>query len=406
MLFRAAAGRLIATTDSILSNRVCSYRLVKNVSCWRFADRKVSYDRFINRSLAILDIGKLRCMCRTDVTSYYPSIRSAILEEILHSAGCDAQAVSFVVDAIDSWQASSNLLGLPIGPEASAVAGNLFLNDVDKAIEAAGISHLRYGDDILAFCENSAICDAVVPLLDSELSVLGLSRSEQKTKKFYDPNDAAADLRDGWLASLGSYLRFDPGQGLHALRRAFDSKVRGQEVRPNVFRWIMTALKNKSDSYACQTLASDPQLMNVDPKISGEYLVLARSDSRVVEACMDTLSRPPEPVFQGLSLHLLKTLSKAALGTEEGEAFEKIASDGNRLWPVKAWAWTAHATSSARRDGRLMEAARAESDPNVRRAIVATLKGSQKGRRHRTFLQHAKRHFPESRLTAEWLNVA
>jgi hypothetical protein len=121
---------------------------------------------------------------------------------------------------------------------------------------------------------------------------------------------------------------------------------------------------------------------------------------------MECLLRSPEQRYEGLSLHLLRALSTSALGCSEGDTLEEIACDCNRPWPVRAWAWTAHAKTAARRDGKLMEAARAEREPNVRRAIVATLITSQKGRRQREFIEHARLHFPESRFTAEWLNAA
>jgi hypothetical protein len=408
-LLRTAAERLIRTTDLNLSERVCSYRLnfsPDKPAYWTFVDRKRSYEAFIDRALTILRKPALRCMCRTDVASFYASVGIDILEELLARIGCEKRAASFLIGAINHWQSDSDLRGLPIGPEASAVAGNLFLSPVDKALSSARLSHLRYGDDILVFCEEPSICDAVPHFLDIEFNRLHLSRSEPKTRKFYDPEEAAADLRDGRLASLGSFLRYQPEEGPRALHRAFDRDVIGQEVKPNVFRWIVNTLKNKADRYGCRALANDRELMNVDPRVGADYVILARSDDRVIEGCMECLLRSPEQRYEGLSLHLLRALSTSALGCSEGDTLEEIACDCNRPWPVRAWAWTAHAKTAARRDGKLMEAARAEREPNVRRAIVATLITSQKGRRQREFIEHARLHFPESRFTAEWLNAA
>ncbi len=53
-----------------------------------------------------------------------------------------------------------------------------------------------------------------------------------------------------------------------------------------------------------------------------------------------------------------------------------------------------------------MEAAREETDPNIRRAIVASLKRFSSDGPVKSFLELAAKDFPESRYAVEWLKAA
>jgi hypothetical protein len=79
-------------------------------------------------------------MCRTDVAQYYPSVSTPILEKLLCDNSCAPSAVRRIVQALEYWQRVEGLNGLPIGVEASAVLGNVYLAPVDHAISEAGES--------------------------------------------------------------------------------------------------------------------------------------------------------------------------------------------------------------------------------------------------------------------------
>ncbi len=393
----------------MISDRVFSYRINtkrRRRRAWAFKSGH-AWRRFMDQAVSVLQEGTLSHMCRTDIARYYPSVRLDVLEELLRNYGCDSTAVSRIVRTLAFWQRNCGLSGLPIGPEASAVLGNIFLEPVDRAIVATQALHFRYGDDILFFCRNARECDAVVSVLDQQLNVLRLLRSLPKTRTFDDPGEAIDDLRDGLIGYLESFLDQEADLGAAAVRRSFDAEIQNQsQVSRSRFRWITRTLKNLKDPYACLPLAREPRLMNLDPRLATDYLASARLDRLVVDACMVRLTGTHEEWYEGLDLHLLRALVEAKLGAVEGEAFFRIASDGSRLWPVRSWAWHAYAASPARRDSRLMEAAREEPEPRIRRAIVSTLKSSYRGRRHREFIRHVKRYFPESRFTAHWLEAA
>jgi reverse transcriptase-like protein len=417
LILRYEAGRIVEKLDSILSDRVCSFRLdgkSKEYLPWTFHSKQESWQNLTNRSIAVLRGGRYSIMCRTDVRNYYPSVKTEILEKLLRDLSCETSAVRRILQVLEYWQRVEGLNGLPIGVEASAVLGNVFLEQVDRGLIEAGGSHFRFADDIFIFAENRSIGDALVNVLDDKLRMMGLERSLPKTQWFDNPNEAISSLRKPWLASLGGVIRSDPElRGKRALRFAFDRLFEDvSQTDPSEYRFILNALKSQKDDYGCSLLASNAELTNVDPRASAEYLTIGMrtgqaNRTRVIEACMTQLRRTSGDESDGFHLHLLRGLASTPTGQSEGNTFQEIAMDGSRPWPVRNFAWHAFAQGSACRDSLLMEAAREEQEPNVRRAIIATLKTSKYGKRtQRKFLHHAARKFPESRFTVEWVRRA
>jgi hypothetical protein len=342
-------------------------------------------------------------MYRTDVESYYPSVDIERLQPLLQDCGCLVPAAFLILKVLREWQLRDNLRGLPIGPEVSAVIGNFLLHPVDRSFEANGYEYLRWSDDILTFGRTIASCQGSMVVLDEALSNLRLARSVKKTLDFDNVYDARGNLLDYWLTSLTDLLHLDDYIGTEAVRSAYDSQIRGHpEVKQQRFRWVVKTLLNKDDSYACLSLARDPALMNVDPKLSGQYLAEAGlKDTRVVDAVMDRLSHPAEDLFDGLDLHLLDAMRRRRFGDAEAKEFRSIATDSSRRWPVRVYGWAAYA-GSTQRYRELMVAARTETIPQLRRGMIANLKG----RSRQSFLNHARENFRESRYMDQWVQAA
>jgi len=345
-------------------------------------------------------------MCRTDITEYYASVSVELLGELLLERRCKVTAIDRFMRILKFWQTTCGLAGLPIGPEASAVVGNFFLDPVDRTIIAAGVEHRRYGDDILILCEEKALSEAVVALLDDRLSSLQLTRSEEKTKPFDDPEEAKENLRDAKFDYWESVSHF-PKLAAKAVERAFDQELLdSDQINPSRFRWIIRYLKNKGNTSRCYDLVRRPHLMNVDPKESCAYLKLVRSDNRVSEECMKLVSRPTQPHFEALTFHTLLAMSRVRTSRAAAKQFESIAIDKTRPWPTRAAAWCAVAKSDGTKPSFLMEAAREEKEPNIRRAIVTTLRRFASDRRCNSFLRHSSEMSQMSRYTLEWVKKA
>ena len=403
IVLRAAAGHVVRSTDRLLSPRVYSNRLDRRYRCWRFRNQKKAWWKFINRGVRLLDGRRHSAMYRTDVKGYYPSVDVERLRSLLEECECLVPAAVLILKIFREWQLRDGLQGLPIGPEVSAVIGNFLLRPVDRSLEANRHEYLRWSDDILTFGRTIGSCQGSMVVLDDVLLNLRLARSVEKTLPFDNVSDARGNLLDHWLTSLTDLLDLDEDGGSAAVRSAYDSEIRGHpEVKRSRFRWVLRKLQKKHDPYGCLSLARDPSLMNVDPQLSGKYLAVAGlKDTRVVDAIMDRLSQPAEDRFDGLDLHLLNAMRRRRFGRAEAKKFRSIATDLSRRWPVRAYGWAAF-VGSTQHYPELMDAARAETIPQLRRGMIANLKG----RSRQSFLGHARANFPESRYMVQWVQAA
>jgi hypothetical protein len=310
-MLRTAIGRIIEKTDSLISNRVFSYRLapVRRDLPWRFKSSKESWYGFRDRTVELLKTNRYKILCQTDVRQYFPSIDLKALEDLLRRHSCDSIAVGQIFYTLEYWRRANGLNGLPISLEASSALGNVYLEGLDRQLIGAGARHFRYMDDMFIFAETEAIRHALIQVVDANLKTLGLERSIPKTHDFDDPEQAIAEIQNTSLSYLGGLLKRRPEFGRKALHFAFDSLF-NSEWEPNLseFRYIVSALESNRNSYGCKLLASNSAMMNLDPKASANYLELAMRDASrtaVIDACMQKLQQPPEASSQGLDLHLL-----------------------------------------------------------------------------------------------------
>ena len=402
---------VIRVTDALLSDSVCSYRLNRSPirgSAWGFDRQNLWKDRFVAGGMEILDKAEFPFMCRTDISKYYPSIQIDLLQQSLLTNGCDAQAVARIFASLKFWQEFCLLNGLPIGPEASAVLSNFFLRPIDNLVATTGAQYKRYGDDMLIFSRDRSMGEAVAESIDDELRFLQLTRSLEKTAFFDDPADARANLQDAQIDYMEGAATYDQDLGLYTVRRNFRRLLQTapKDLKVSRWRWVLKYLTNRYEGDGCLELSRRTDLMNIDPKVATNYLAVARSDQRVLANCMQRLAQPREEQFDGLTLHQLRLMSQARTGKPEAKEFERIACDQSTPWPTRSWAWAALARADGTKASHLMEAAREEAEPNIRRAIVTMLKRHSHLRRCRKFLRDEVKTCPANKYTVEWVKQA
>lgn len=408
VVLRAAAGRVAATTDPLLSSRACAYRLRTRPPAWRFRSHKKAHERYRRMAVRLLREGQASAMCSTDVRRYYPSIDLGLLASSLAGCGCDPLAVSLLQRLLDRWQDRDGLPGLPVGPEASAVLGNVFLKPVDDCLEALGVEHLRWMDDMLLLAGSPKLCRAAVGRLDHELTALQLLRSTAKTEFFDTPQEAIDHVEDRLLVSLGIAAKYEPEISQELVHLAFEEEILDTpSPHPRRYRWILRQLTNRRDPFGVRALTGDVERMNVDPRDAAEYVRVAGLDlSEVVDEIMGVLGNPPSDRRDGLDLHLLRAMSSKEWGSAEGNAFLRVADDGRRRGSVRCWAYRAAARTPAWKRGEMVDRLHTEADASVRRAIVASFSERQRDRHRAVALRHVRRRFPEHRHTADWVEAA
>jgi hypothetical protein len=307
--FGAVAGRVAATTDKLLADNVFSCRLAKRPPFWKLKNRQRAWERYRGSVRRDLKAGRANALCTTDVAGYFASIDSTLLDRRLRALNCDAEAVDELQRMLTCWQSRDGLRGLPIGTDAARLIANAFLCSSDQHLIAAYVPFARWMDDFLLPGKAESDCDRAVGALDHGLEELKLRRSFEKTHRYSDSVAALRALTDEYLASLEVSCE-DDGRAGDEIRQAFDREVAGG-VKPNISRlhWLLGAMTKRRDAYAVPALAARPDLMNLDPRYTGDYfMVTGLSAGRAIDDVLTSLVQAPSDSTDALQLQLLRSI--------------------------------------------------------------------------------------------------
>jgi hypothetical protein len=113
-----------------------------------------------------------------DVHSYYPSITMEPMRAVMFDVGAPAGAVEVLTRIIGRLPSVGGVSGIPIGPESSALLGNVFLTPLDDALRPHG-PFVRWTDDIWVFpCSDDAWED-LKEIVERTLDRLGLQLNDK-----------------------------------------------------------------------------------------------------------------------------------------------------------------------------------------------------------------------------------
>jgi RNA-directed DNA polymerase len=86
---------------------------------------------------------------------------------------------SGVMEEMNIWYETT---GTPQGGIVSPVLANIFLHDLDVALEKQGTAWVRYADDVVALCQSREEAEQVLESIRAILGGLGLKLSPEKTR--------------------------------------------------------------------------------------------------------------------------------------------------------------------------------------------------------------------------------
>jgi CRISP-associated protein Cas1 len=140
---------------------------------------------------------------KTDVASYYPSIRLPILQHRIESvlgAHPETTLLSHMLapTVLDEADRPVTISGLPIGFPLSPLMANLYLAPIDHWMEEKHPRYLRFGDDILVLGDSPRELEECRSSLELALDCVGLRIKPEKTQ--------TGKARDGF-SYLGCYCR-------------------------------------------------------------------------------------------------------------------------------------------------------------------------------------------------------
>jgi hypothetical protein len=121
-------------------------------------------------------------MIKTDLVSYYDIIPHRLLFGDIDSMNPDPQVSAALKRMLGTW-AGERSVGIPQGPTASSLLGNLYLLPVDYALESDDWSYFRYMDDVRITAPTRRAAVDGLHTLERECRRRGLVLSAAKTRE-------------------------------------------------------------------------------------------------------------------------------------------------------------------------------------------------------------------------------
>ena len=180
--YQAAIGAIAKQTEALLPDTVYSARLSKN-SRWFFNQGTkmwLAWHKQIRKDLQ----NDCPWMIKTDLVSYFDHIPHQLMLNEVSSLNPDPRVLETLRRMLAMWAIVPGI-GIPQGPNASRLLGNLYLLPVDRAMIDAGYRYLRYMDDIRIIGKTKTEVIAGMRLLEKECRRRGLVVSAAKTKMLH-----------------------------------------------------------------------------------------------------------------------------------------------------------------------------------------------------------------------------
>lgn len=277
--------------EGALSERVFSSRLNKRPGPF-FVPTLHQYDSFV--SAVERSANGAMWIVSTDLVSYFETISHELLFEDLRDLGVPDEITRPLRLLIGGWRRSSRI-GLPIGPDASRLLGNLFLIKIDRQMLDEGFDYYRYMDDVRIVVKSdregrAALRRFEVLCRSRGLIVTGTSKS--KIEK-WDPTAKANS--DAPFDRAEYALRNGFQESRKILRRMFRDALAEQTIKRRHAKFALLRLGRLVDRGVLNKVLDRLDGLSEISKDSAFYLRSFISERDVQGAITEYLDQPGEP---------------------------------------------------------------------------------------------------------------
>ena len=386
---RLAYHMLCATfadrVEAALSDRVFSSRINKRPGPF-FVPGLAQYARFIEEVEKAA--GPDSWVVSTDLVSYFETISHELLFEDLRDLGVADDIVRPLRSLISAWRRSSRG-GLPIGPDASRLLGNLFLLKVDRQMLAERFDYYRYMDDVRIVVSSeregrAALRRFEVLCRGRGLIVAGAAKS--KIEKARPGAKASEDAPFKW-AEYAMRNGFDESRKI--LRGMFNDALAEKDLKRRHARFALFRLGRLVDRAVLNRVLKRLEKLSEVSKDSAYYLRSFVSERHVQAAITEYLGEPGEPGIERYQEAWLLAVMLEVLNDPPAEWVNyarRIAWDANQPRFLRCLSFNVVALGHAAGDiEKLIEIADTNYDGGlVRGALVALRRVDRLSRRTQT----------------------
>jgi len=376
---RTIVGRAATAIDAALGPDVFSYRLEDEAPAWSVQDVKRAFELRRERGGALLADERCNAMAVSDMRRYYPSVSPEVLIGALDGAAAPRGTVRLVGRFLRDLVAIGGVRGLPVGPEACGLLGNIVMLAVDEALVDYVLGHVRYMDDSWLYLRSEDDWPRAYDIYRDAASTLGLEANTSKVAVHSkDGGDAKDAMQHGHIAYLlsGAAGYRTPQMAAEDIRSQLDR----EEPDWALIGFHLGSLRYHRSIHGLGILYENPDLLYEIPRNAGHYLASVAADKQIRgkidhDWLIERATAPHTTRSLAGQLHACRVASRLRLNKENGKRMEELATDNElrRHTPLQAWAARAWGSSKAHSPGQAVDYACHYGDFTVRRAFALTI---------------------------------
>jgi len=211
-------------------------------------------------------------LVRTDLVAYYDTIHHQALFSDIDSMNPDPMVATALKSMIKRWTNERDV-GIPQGPEASAVLANLYLLPVDRVMDDGDWQYFRYMDDIRIVAPTRNRAMEALRLFERETRRRGLILSSTKTH-VQDTAEAVKSIVDRKLDAAAYLWQSRRIEEVQVMLRALVEETLEREGEPDArrLRFSLYRLRALRDRKAVREVLSNLERLSLLAKQVLEYL--------------------------------------------------------------------------------------------------------------------------------------
>lgn len=377
---RIVVGRAAGAIEAALGPDVFSYRLEDEAPGWSVQDVKRAFELRRERGGALLADGRCNAMAVSDMRRYYPSVAPEVLTRALDRTAAPLGAVRLIGRFLRDLVAIGGPRGLPVGPEACGLLGNIVMLAVDEALVDYVLGNVRYMDDNWLYLRSEDDWPEVYDIYRASASTLGLEANTSKVAVYSkDSGDAKDAMQHGQIAYLlsGAAGYHTPQMAAEDIRSLLDRA----EPDWSLIGFHLGSLRYHKSTHGLDILYENPTILYEMPRNAGHYLASLAADrqtrSKIDHDWLIELATSSSTTRSlAGQLQACRVASRLRVNCEHGKRLEELATDNSlrRHTPLQAWAARAWGSSKAHSPGQAVDYACHYGDFTVRRAFALTIR--------------------------------
>ena len=407
VLYRAMVGRFLRQIEAQLDRpRVLAAIPKSGRPFWRLEPHGPAIKLRSDFATGWLDEADVHIMLTLDVKEFFPSVALPVLARSLAALPGPETTKLAIVTWLKRTTAQTNISGLPIGPEPSAVLANHLLRTADLAL--AGWPHwVRYMDDTWIFAVSQQIAFDLGTEYEARLRPLRLGLNDEKCQ-FHGEGDAREVVRSSLLDYMDEELRTVSGEAEAEVAALFDYALEDPRERKRELRRSLSVLTKRGNTHAVRAIRDNPNLIGVAPDHWKRYLKRLAETKRGKRALdpdwlASSVLDPKSDYPDAERLMLLPALSTMQAEKATGRKLFDLSLDATVPAPIRIESAVCWGRAKGWKRNVAIEAAREAPDFGTRRALASTLtnvRGDPVMARAASDLARAE---PELEPIARWL---